>query len=345
MKSKLIIAILLALSFMALPFLFADNVSDRRVIIVHGIRQDSQSMEPMKDMLVEMGIPEENIELVDLPKNQGLIEKNAQYLGNYIKDTYEQSGRKKAIVIGYSMGGLAADFLVRNQEENVMYSYQRYPDIAIPTPFGDIEYNDITKVETVVNDVQMPIHMEKYINEVIMVGSGPSRLAWLLHDKSRENEDWAVYQQLIPGSDFLRRLDSMDPNPSIVYNTISGTDTGLIKENDDIVSNIYSQRDYAENNYMVAGVTHTELYKNLEVVKLAFNEIANGSFASKDAQVVLEYKKAKLELERNLKKAALSRLMTNAPCGAKTKTMTTLSTEISSIEQQISAIDVRINSQ
>ena len=178
-----------------------------------------------------------------------------------------------------------------------------------------------------------------------MVGSGPSSLAWLLSNKSLENEDWVVYQQLAPDSDFMKKLYNMEPNPLVIYNTISGTDTGLIKENDDIVSNIYSQRDYAENNYMVEGVTHTELFKSLEVVKLAFNEIANGSFVSKDTEMVLEYKKAKLELERNLKKAALSRLMVNAPCGAKTKAMTTLSTEISSIEQQISEIDVQISSQ
>jgi triacylglycerol esterase/lipase EstA (alpha/beta hydrolase family) len=88
MKNKLSVVVsLLILSVSVLPFLFGDTLSDRRVIIVHGIRQNLKAMEPMRDELIKMGIPKENIELIDLPENQGSIIENAQYLGNYIKDT------------------------------------------------------------------------------------------------------------------------------------------------------------------------------------------------------------------------------------------------------------------
>jgi hypothetical protein len=344
MKNKLsvVIFLLLVLSGSILSFLFGDNLSDRRVIIVHGIRQNSQDMEPMRDELIKMGIPKENIELIDLPKNQGLIEKNAQYLGNYIKDTFEKSGRKKAIVIGYSMGGLTADFLTKNQEENVTYSYKKLlTNVEIPVLPGSIKF---PIAENVTRTIKMPIHMERYINEVVLIASGPSKLALIPYDKSLENEDWAVYQQLVPESEFLKGLNDMNSNPLVVYNTISGTDTKFTKKDDDVVSNIYSQREYARNNYPIEGATHTEIYKNLDAIKLAFNEITNGALSNKEIQIRLEVKKDQLTLQRNIKRNTLVGVLKNAPCGAKTTEIIIMQDEINSIDQQIGEIETQLNS-
>ncbi len=52
------------------------NYSDNsRIILIHGLDSSSKDMQPMKDGLVKMGIPEKNIELIDLPKNKGQLKK------------------------------------------------------------------------------------------------------------------------------------------------------------------------------------------------------------------------------------------------------------------------------
>ncbi len=104
-KSNLTFIITLSTFFLLVisHFLFGEDVSNNRIILIHGLNSSSKDMQPMKDGLIKMGIPEKNIEVIDLPKNKGAIEKNARYVGNYIKDTYD--GRKVTIV-GYSMGGV-----------------------------------------------------------------------------------------------------------------------------------------------------------------------------------------------------------------------------------------------
>ena len=50
------------------------NYSDNaRIILIHGLNSSSKDMQPMRDGLIKMGIPEKNIELIDLPKNKGAI--------------------------------------------------------------------------------------------------------------------------------------------------------------------------------------------------------------------------------------------------------------------------------
>jgi hypothetical protein len=266
------------------------------------------------------------------------------YFVNYVTSlyTFEKSGRKKAIVIGYSMGGLTADFLTKNQEENVTYSYKELlTNVEIPVLPGKIE---ISIPKTVTKTISMPIHMEKYINEVILIASGPSKLALIPYNKSLENKDWVVYQQLVPESEFLKGLSDMSSNPLVVYNTISGTDTKFTKKDDDVVPNIYSQRDYARNNYPIEGVTHTEIYKNLDAIKLTFDEITNGALSNKEIQIRLEVKKDQLTLQRNIKQNTLSGVLKNAPCGAKTTEITTMQSEINSIDQEIAQIEGQLNS-
>jgi triacylglycerol esterase/lipase EstA (alpha/beta hydrolase family) len=310
---------------------YSDNA---RIILIHGLDSSSKDMQSMKDGLVKKGIPEKNIEVIDLPKNKGAIEKNARYIGNYIKDTYD--GRK-ATLVGYSMGGEIADFLTKNKEENVTYSYDRAVTEYSDTPLGKIPRG--IKIETVTETVSMPTHMERYVKEVIMIGSGPSDLAKAGYLPSLTDQSLIAYQELIPESDFQNRLNNMKSNPLIVYNTISGTKTAFTKEDDDVVPNIYSQRDYAKNNYTVDKITHTDLNKALKTIGLVFDEINNGALSDEEIQAILEYQKDNLTLQKNIKRQSLSGILKNAPCGANTPEITGLQNEINSIGQEIVQIE------
>ena len=62
-----------------------------------------------------------------------------------------------------------------------------------------------------------------------------------------------------------------------------------------IFPNKDSERPYTKNNYTVEGKTHTKLPKDLEVIKLAFNEIDNGSFSKEELDQLLGYQIATLK--------------------------------------------------
>ncbi len=207
----------------------------------------------------------------------------------------------------------------------------------IDTPFGKIPGG--IKIETGTETISMPMHMERYVKEVIMIGSGPSDLAKAGYLPSLTDQLLLAYQELIPDSDFQNRLNNMSSNPLIVYNTISGTKTAFTKEDDDVVPNIYSQRDYAKNNYTVDKITHADLNKALETIGFVFDEINNGALSNKEIQAVLEYQKDNLILQKNIKQQALFGILKNAPCGANTSEITGLQNEINSIGQEIVQID------
>ena len=97
-----------------------------------------------------------------------------------------------------------------------------------------LRFKNITKIETKTKTISMPTHMEKYIDEVLMIGSGPSILARLAYLTSLRKESFIAYQELSPDSNFQRRLKKMEPNDFIVYNTISGTNTAFTKKDDNI---------------------------------------------------------------------------------------------------------------
>jgi triacylglycerol esterase/lipase EstA (alpha/beta hydrolase family) len=339
MKSKFIPTILILSLAIALPFLFGESISDRPIVLIHGLGGSSEDMETMKNGLIKKGVPENNIRLINLPEKYGSIIENAQYVGNEIKKISEEFSGKKVMVVGYSMGGEIADFLTKNQEEKVTYSYKQYPYITISTPLGDIEYRDTTKIETVTRTIDMPTHIEKYADEVIMIGSGPSYLALLKFEESLRDKKLVAYQDLTPYSDLQTKLNNMSSNPLVVYNTISGTKTWGSEKDDDVVPNEYSQRDYAKNNYPADGITHTELNKALETIKLVLDEINNGALSDEEIQTVLEYQKDNLTLQKNMKQQSLSGILKNAPCGANTSEITGLQNEINSIGQEIVQID------
>jgi len=343
MRNNLILTALILSLIIVLPLLFGEDITDRPIVLIHGLGGSSKDMETMKKELIKKGVPENNIRLINLPENYGSIIENAQYVGNEIKKISEEFGGKKVMAIGYSMGGEMLDFVTKNQEENVTYMYDRYPTITVSTPLGDIELKDPTKIETASKTISMPTHMEKYINEVVMIGSGPSVLAWTGYGKSLENTSFLAYQDLTPNSYFQNQLNNMSSNPLIIYNTISGTNTKGTKEDDDVVPNEYSQRDYAKNNYTVDGIAHTQLDECLEVINIVLNEIDNGALSNSEIKAILEYQKDRLTLQRNTKQYALSQLMQNAPCGAKTQEMTDLNNEINLIEQEIALIEQQIN--
>ncbi len=341
MRSNFILTLLILSLIMISPLLFGEDVSDRPIVLIHGLNGSSKDMETMKNELIKKGVPENNIKLINLPKNKGSIIESATYVGNEIKKISEEFGGKKAMVVGYSMGGEIADFLTKNQEKNVTYAYDKAVMGFIDTPLGKIPKQ--IAVETVIKTIQMPTHMEKYIDEVIMIGSGPSKLAGAGYTTSLVDTSFLAYQDLMLGSYFQNKLNSMNTNPLVVYNTISGTNTWGNEKDDDVVPNEYSQRDYAKNNYMVEKITHTRLTEDSEVINLVLQEKSNGALPDNEIRDILEYQKDRLTLQKNSKQYSLSQLMKDAPCGAKTTEMTVLNNEINSIDQQIAGIEGQIS--
>ncbi|MFH0838831.1 MAG: alpha/beta hydrolase [Candidatus Omnitrophota bacterium] len=345
MKNKTVVFIMLIFSFLLLALfrIASSRDFDRPIVLVHGIGGSAEDMEPMKNELVKMGVPENNIRTIDLSSNKGAITENAQYVGNEIIKISEEFGDKKVMTIGYSMGGEILDFLTKNQEENVTYTHDKAVVKNIDTPLGEIpvgvEIEEITK--TIDN---MPTHMEDYIDETILIGSGPSDLAQVGYLQSLTDDSKLAYQDLIPDSDFQKKLNSMSPNPKIKVNTISGTDTAFTEEDDDVVSNEDSKRDYAENNYEVKGISHGALNESLKVISLLFNEITNGTLSNTDTRSVLEQEKDQLLLQRSMKQQELAVATKEMPCGALSDKITALQAEINAIDRQIAAIDAQLNS-
>ncbi len=331
MRNNLILTLLILSLIIISPLLFGEDVLDRPIVLIHGLSGSSKDMETMKNELIKKGVPKNNIKLINLTENEGSIIENAAYVGNEIKKISEEFGGKKVMTIGYSMGGEILDFLTKNQEENVTYAYDKAVIKFMDTPLGKLPKQ--IAIETASETISMPIHMEKYIDEVIMIGSGPSVLAWTGYGKSLENTSFLAYQDLTPNSYFQNQLSNMSPNPLIVYNTISGTNTWGSEEDDDVVPNEYSQRDYAKNNYMVEKTTHAQLTEDTQVINLVLQEKSNGALSSNEVKDILEYQKDRLTLQKNSKQYSLSQLMKDAPCGAKTTEMTVLNNGINSINQ------------
>ncbi|MBM3253298.1 MAG: hypothetical protein FJZ16_03475 [Candidatus Omnitrophica bacterium] len=140
---------------------------------------------------------------------------------------------------------------------------------------------------------------------------------------------------------YITTEDFAQDTSSKVYYSDADTDKGKLE---DIIGDCFWQvKNDLFKLYLPPNTTHTNeerIYSQLynEYLPYYYKD-QSGNIAYYDTKILLELKKDQLTLQRNTKQYALSQLMQNAPCGAKTQEMTDLNNEIDLIEQEIAQIE------